>query len=739
MSFFFLMNVMERERCSFFLKVLVASLFLLTPIASQGAGDSIKKFMSMSLTELMEVSVVTPTKSAQKVSDAPGTIQVITKQQIRERGYVNLVDLLEGLPGVDVQRNAPSTYAQITTRGVSGSNNLIIMQNGIRINSPTEDIIPIHNNFPLFHVKRVEVIYGPASSLYGADAFAGVINIITEDAGEIDGVEVSSAIGSYSYYYDYLNFGKKVTDKLDVTFGGHWQDAQNPDLSKSWEGAFQKKPLLGSGGRVLVSAENREPFAAPSNSYSAYAKVDYDNRFTAGMTRSYLSSPTTAGLKPEQAKFGSDAVAEIQIDTWYGKYKENINSNLTGVSTFNYSMYETLPDTKYTNFAPDFSAYKYAQSERVEFEQQMDYKINETHSLVGGFVFDHYNSIPRTSDLPSPYNTSLGPQQQNFFFPSTNTSVRIPIFDLHYDNYAGYVQVQSKWSSMVTTFAGVRYDYSTRYDDAVNPRVGVIVKPVDSTVVKLLYGESYLAPAPERAFRFFGSFTGRTNAQGQYIANFFNLPNPDLKPEKLRSTDLSITHNVTRNFVVGASAFYSVISDSQTLVTQNRPSSFIEGAQILNYTRFENFGERIMFGGELRADYQVTLDRTNMKFWGNYSWVDGHEDLPRGGTGPLGLTARNKVKGGVTARYAEKYFVTPSIEWIDKTSNFSSTTAAKTPSYAVANLHAGVDNIYRGLSAFIDIRNLTDERYFNTAPLFQSFIFTPQNPRTFVGGLNYKF
>ena len=718
---------------------LIAWVFLLLNSApSYGQEAVTKRLLEMSLAELMEVEVITPAKSAQKISDAPGTIQVITKEQIRERGYVNLLDLLSAMPGIDVHRNAPSTYTQVVTRGISGSNSLIIMQNGVRVNSPTEDLIPIQNNFPLFHAKRVEIVYGPASSLYGADAFAGVINIITEDAGKIDGVEVSSAVGNYGYYYDYLNFGKKVADKMEVTFGGHWQDAQNPDLSQAWEGAFQRRPLT-SAGRVLVSAENREPFTAPSNSYSAYAKLDYDDKFTGGMTRSYISHPSNAGLKPEQTRFEDSAVVETQIDTWYGKYKEKFGSNLTSLSSLNYTMYETLPDTKYTNFAPDFAAFKYAQSDKIEFEQQADYRIDETHSLVGGFVFDHYTSIPRTSDLPSPYNTGLGAQQQNFFFPNTNNAVRIPIFELDFNNYAGYVQVQSKWNSKVATFAGVRYDYSTRYGDTANPRVGIIVKPAESTVVKLLYGESFLAPAPERAFRFFGSFTGRTNAQGQYIANFFNLPNPDLRPEKLRSVDLNIAHNMTPNFVVSVSGFYQVVSDSQTLVTQNQPSNFIPGTQILNYTRFENFGERVMFGGELHADYQVTLSRTNMKFWGNYSWVDGHEDLPRGDTGPLGLTARNKVKGGVTARYAEKYFMTPSIEWVDKTSNFSSTTSDKTPSYALANLHAGVDNIYRGLSAFIDIHNLTDERYFNTAPFPQSFIFTPQNPRTIYGGLSYKF
>ena len=77
----------------------------------------------------MEVDVITPSKISQKASEAPGNIIVVTNQQIRERGYLNLVDLLEDLPNIDIQRkSAPNPFNRITIRDRAGNSNFIIMQ-----------------------------------------------------------------------------------------------------------------------------------------------------------------------------------------------------------------------------------------------------------------------------------------------------------------------------------------------------------------------------------------------------------------------------------------------------------------------------------------------------------------------------------------------------------------------------------------------------------------------------------
>lgn len=725
------------------LLVLAVAFFWFLPLSAVSGSEqktqvASNKFLEMPLSELMEVVVATPTKTQHKASETPANIIVVTKKQIHERGYVNLADLLEDMPNVDVNRNTTGTQTQIGIRGISGSNNFIIMQDGVRISSPTGEIIPVQDNFPLFHAKQVELVFGPASALYGADAFSGIINIITEDAGKIDGAEISAAIGSDDYFYNYLNSGKKVAEKLEIVVGGHWNKSQNPDLSESYPGAFAKTDILTTGNKVFRAASDREPYVAPTESHSAYLKMDYDKKFTAGLTRSYFSHPSTSGLKPSQTLYSKDSELDTLIETYYGKYKHDFNARFSSEASLNYSMYQLLPESKFTNLAPDFSSFKYAKGEKLQFEQQLNYRISEKQGIIGGFVYENFESIPRTSDLPKEYNTDLDSDNQNLVFP--NTTLPIKIYDVNYNNYATYLQAESKWTPAIASVIGVRFDHNTRYGDSTNPRAGLILKPASATVLKILYGESYLAPAAERAFRFFGSFSGAKNAKGEFISSgLFNLPNPDLKPEKMRTLEFNLTRNVSENFIAGASGFYTTITDSNSLVFKNETSNFIEGASIGRFARFENAGDRVMFGGDLRADYQMFLENFVLKFWGNYSWVDGYEDLVDGGTGPLGLIARNKIKGGVTARYADQYFITPRFEWIDKTAHFASNRPDKVSSYAVMHLHAGADNFYGSWSAFVDVRNLLDNSYFNAAALGQSFGSTPQDPRRIFFGLKYKF
>ena len=268
------------------------SLAVLLVLRGISTAQDANKYIRMELEELMNVSVVTASHSEEKLAQAPASMMVINQQQIKERGYLNLLDLLEDLPGINVNRkSSEESFSQVTIRGNTGNNKFILMQDGVRINSPTGENIPVSYNFPLFQADRVEILYGGASAIYGADAFTGIINIITKKGRDIDGVNAASYVGSYGFYYDHLNVGKKVGEKWDVTFGGHWNDSKEPDLSNYYPDRYASTNLLTTSGSVARAASQREPYTAPTGSHSAYAEIEYDNKFSVGMTRSYLNHP----------------------------------------------------------------------------------------------------------------------------------------------------------------------------------------------------------------------------------------------------------------------------------------------------------------------------------------------------------------------------------------------------------------------------------------------------------------
>ena len=173
------MSLPPRFRSKLLASAILASLSTATfaqQAQPEGAGDP-KDF---------EAVVVTASGFEQKITDAPASISVITPEDLASRPYMTLLDAVRDLEGVDIGETRDKTgQGTISMRGM-GSDYTLILINGKRQNNHG-DIYP--NSFggnqfnhipPLDAIDRVEIIRGPASTLYGADAMGGVINIITK-------------------------------------------------------------------------------------------------------------------------------------------------------------------------------------------------------------------------------------------------------------------------------------------------------------------------------------------------------------------------------------------------------------------------------------------------------------------------------------------------------------------------------------------------------------------------------
>ena len=126
------------------------------------------ELFDVSLEELLSVGIVSASKKKQSVTDAPATGYVFTEQNIKVRGYDNLLELLEDVPEVDIQRNSDREFKNLVTiRGISGNEKFLVLIDGIRITPATGDNYTFGTQFSLVSAKRVEVIIGPASALYG--------------------------------------------------------------------------------------------------------------------------------------------------------------------------------------------------------------------------------------------------------------------------------------------------------------------------------------------------------------------------------------------------------------------------------------------------------------------------------------------------------------------------------------------------------------------------------------------
>jgi iron complex outermembrane receptor protein len=144
------------------------------------AGADEFDLASTSLEDLLNIEVTSVTKTAQRAVEAPSAVFVITSEDIRRSGYTTVPELLQMVPGVNVARFSASQWAvSVRSQNSIFGNDMLVMVDGRSVYTPLFggtywDI----QNVPLEDIQRIEVIRGPGSSLWGANAVSGVINII---------------------------------------------------------------------------------------------------------------------------------------------------------------------------------------------------------------------------------------------------------------------------------------------------------------------------------------------------------------------------------------------------------------------------------------------------------------------------------------------------------------------------------------------------------------------------------
>jgi len=165
---------------------------------------SVAELADLSLKQLMELevpTVVTASKHAQKVTEAPSSVTVIQADEIKKYGYRSLGEILSSVAGLFVRTDR--TYALLGIRGFGQpgdfNSRFLLLVDGHRVNAAVNDIALIDNGFivDVDLIERVEIVRGPGSSLYGDNAILGVINVITRRGHDFNGPEASGSVGEF--------------------------------------------------------------------------------------------------------------------------------------------------------------------------------------------------------------------------------------------------------------------------------------------------------------------------------------------------------------------------------------------------------------------------------------------------------------------------------------------------------------------------------------------------------------
>jgi outer membrane receptor protein involved in Fe transport len=160
--------------------------------------------------------VTSVSKKAENIYETPATIMIVTREEIENRGYNDLIELLKDIPGFDLTMFYGPEYTNVYQRGFRQNNTekTLLLIDGIEENDLWTNWAYIDRQYPLSNVERVEIIYGPASTMYGPNAFSGVINVIMKNS--VDAIKPGRSLGISAK----VNYGTYNTATVDLSISG---------------------------------------------------------------------------------------------------------------------------------------------------------------------------------------------------------------------------------------------------------------------------------------------------------------------------------------------------------------------------------------------------------------------------------------------------------------------------------------------------------------------------------------
>src|SRR3954454_13662971 len=170
----------------------------------------------LSLGQLLDPNITTASRALERSTEAPATVYVITSGDIRVRGYSTLSDVLKDLPGMEtVEQYYTEQGTLVPVRGVVGNNKIVLLINGMRVNPPGGEELMIRSDVSVRFADKIEVIYGPGSTLYGQDAISAVINIKTRNPGDAT-LEILGGFGPYGTKEGHASFARTFFSQSDL-------------------------------------------------------------------------------------------------------------------------------------------------------------------------------------------------------------------------------------------------------------------------------------------------------------------------------------------------------------------------------------------------------------------------------------------------------------------------------------------------------------------------------------------
>jgi iron complex outermembrane receptor protein len=535
-----------------FLAAALAVLTATTLPARSAAADEPPHLEELSLEQLMEMTVTTVYGASlyrQSTSDAPASVTIVTAEEIKRYGWRTLADVLRAVRSFHVTDDR--VYSFVGVRGLQRpgdfNSRVLVQLDG----HPTNEnlyggaLIGKDNLIDLALVDRIEIIRGPGSSLYGTNAFFGVVNIVTRRGRDLGGAEIAGEAGTHETFAGRLSYGRRYGNVLELLLSGARFDSEgverlyvpafdapetNNGIAEDADGEDDADLFLklAKGGLTLEGAYSNREKTAPSAPYGTVFNTD---RTWVKDVRAFLE------LRYD-GKIGGRG--DLAASVFYDSYRYRANY------LYDYAPAEE-PAFLVDNRDEGDGRWWGARSHLI-------YPAGNQTLTVGGEFLRHERQDQKNYDT-----------DPNFiYFDDARDSV----------NWGVFLQDEIRLGRLVILNLGVRYDRYDTFGGTVNPRAALIYHPREATSVKLLYGTAFRAP---------NNYELYFNSVGLYKAN------PELDPERITTYEAIVEQRIGSSWQLSVGGFHYRIRDVINLVADPADGLFV----------YENAGEVKASGAEI--------------------------------------------------------------------------------------------------------------------------------------------
>jgi len=609
-------------------------------------ANKVDDFFAMSPAELAATPIVSiATGTPKPIFQSAAVTSVITAEQIKSMGATELHEVLETVPGVHAGIQDSTGDYYYSMRGISNTTNsqVLMMLNGTRITTPFRGTVMDFTEIPLEAIQRVEVIRGPGSALYGADAFAGVINIITKKANDINGTTLGARVGDHSTQSGWGQHGAKWAG-WDVAASLQYQHTSGD------EGRIIKADSQTTIDNALGTQASHAPGPMNTryetlNGHLNLQRKHWDIGFWAfnsidGGTR----AGAAAALDPNSRANGEQYMGDIRYSTedWFDDWE--LMAHASYLQTGFQTQFQVFPDNAVlpidrngnVNFVSSsspvlFSNGAVADLGRIQkipsIELSSIYQGWKNHllRLSSGFRYEELITNQLTNfgygvPLPAVVDGALTDVTgtQFVYLPNTHRSI-----------WSAVAQDEWQFAKNWQLTVGVRFDDYSDFGSTINPRAALVWDINEHLTSKLLYGKAFRAP----------NFSEQGNQNNPVIVG-----NKQLKPETINTVEWAFDYRPFSSLRTAVNLYYYEINNLIAI-----PPGTVT---------YSNSGNQNGYGTEFEWNWQIAEQWNVM---GNYAWQNARNSATNNRVTGV---PEHHVYTAVRWQFLSQWQLQPQINWV---------------------------------------------------------------------------